>query len=90
MAKIIKANGEIVEVSPNNGVDFKLEELQTIVNGYIEIVWMPNDEIMVVNEEGKLMDLPLNEIATTIYRNAFGYCDSIVGDVLICNNNQVE
>ena len=90
MAKIIKANGEKIEVSPNNGNDFKLEELQSIVDGYIEIVWMPNNEIMVVNEDGKLRDLPVNQEATKIYQEIFGFNDMIVGDVLLCNANQVE
>jgi len=90
MAKIIKSNGETIDVNPNNGNDFKLEELQTIVGGYIEIVWLPNNEIMVVNEDGKLMELPINQEATKIYQNAFGYNDVIVGDVLLCKSNQVE
>lgn len=90
MAKIIKASGEEIETSPMNGNDFKLEELQSIVGGYIEIVWLPNDKIMVINEEGKLMELPLNVKATGIYYNAFGYEDLIVGDVLLCDSNQVE
>lgn len=91
MAKIIKANGEQIEVTPKNGKDFKLEELKAIVNGWIEIVWLPNNEdIMVINEEGKLMDLPFNSTATKIYYDAFGYDDVIVGDVLLCDSNQVK
>lgn len=90
MARIIKANGEITEVSPANGKDFKLEELQTIVDGYIEVIWMPEDKIMVINEEGKLLKLPVNEKATKIYQDNFCYPDIIVGDVLVCDANQVE
>lgn len=90
MAKIIKANGEEIETSPMNGNDFKLEELQSIVGGYIEIVWLPNGKIMVINEEGKLMNLPENVNATKIYHSTFGYNDLIVGDVLLCDSNQVE
>lgn len=90
MAKIIKTNGDEIEVAPKNGKDFKLEELNEIVDGYIEIVWLPNDEIMVVNEDGKLRKLPVNQKATEIYFNAFNYPDIIVGDVLLCNANQVE
>lgn len=90
MAQIIKTDGEIVEVEPNNGKDFKLRELQKIVDGYIEIVWLPNDKIMVVNEDGKLRGLETNVKATRIYYNAFGYKDIIVGDVLLCDSNQVE
>ena len=38
MAKIIKTDGTIVEVTPQNGADFQLEELQKIVGGYIEVL----------------------------------------------------
>ena len=38
MAKIIKTDGTIVEVTPQNGTDFQLEELQKIVGGYIEVL----------------------------------------------------
>lgn len=90
MAQIIKTNGETIDVKPKNGKDFKLRELQKIVDGYIEIVWLPNDKIMVVNEDGKLRGLETNVEATRIYYNVFGYTDIIVGDVLICDANQVE
>lgn len=90
MAQIIKANGQIVEAEPKNGKYFKLRELQKIVDGYIEVVWMPNDKIMVVNEDGKLRELETNVEATRIYYNAFGYQDIIVGDVLLCDSNQVK
>jgi hypothetical protein len=90
MAQIIKTNGEIIYAEPKNGKDFKLRELQAIVDGYIEIVWLPNDKIMVVNEDGKLRGLETNVEATRIYYNAFGYKDIIVGDVLLCDANQVE
>lgn len=90
MAKIIKTNGEQIEVSPKNGKDFKLYELKKIVHGWVEIVWLPSDQILVVNEEGKLLNLPINDVATRIYHDAFGYNDVIVGDVLLCDSNQVE
>lgn len=82
MAKIIKADGMEIATMPKNGKDFKLEELQPIVGGYIEIVYLPN-RFMVVNEEGKLMGLPINEKASIIAG------ETIVGDVLICERNQI-
>ena len=44
MARVIKADGTIVMVSPENGTDFQLDELQEIVGGYIEIRRLYNDE----------------------------------------------
>ena len=85
MATHLKANGEKAEVTPKNGTDFTLDELQSFVGGYIEIIWLTPDEIMVVNEEGRLLDLPENDIASNLYE-----VDVIVGDVLVCDSAQVQ
>lgn len=91
MAKLYKWSGEILEVSPENGKDFSLEELQDFVDGYIEVVSMSDEEYMVVNEEGKLMNLPYNENATRVYNKAFGIpIDYIVGNALVCDKNQIK
>lgn len=88
-AKIYKADGSIIDVKPNNGTDFSLEELQEIVGGYIEVVGLMDNEIMVINEEGKLIDLPFNETATQMYQEVDGFYDYIAGDVLVCDSNMV-
>ena len=90
MAVIYKANGECKTVFPDNGKDFKLEQLQKIVGGYIDMLGVGGDEIMVFNDEGKLMELPFNREATEIYRKAFQTDDFIVGDVLVCKDNEIE
>lgn len=89
MAKIFKTDGDVLNVEPKNGKDFSLEELQAVVGGYIEIADM-GDEFMVLNEEGKLLNLPLNERATALYKKKVYAGDYIVGDVLVCNKNQVK
>lgn len=92
MAQIIKTDGTRIEVSPKNGKDFSLEELQEIVGGYIEIVECEKN-IMVINEEGKLMNLPFNHIATLEWYRACPWmccADIIVGDVLLCKSNEVK
>lgn len=89
MAKIYKTTGEVIEVEPKNGKDFKLSELQEIVHGYIELVNLSPSEYMVVNEEGHLIGLPFNLSATRLY-NKGCVKDFIVGDVLICNKSQIK
>lgn len=89
MAKLYKTDGTIYTVNPSNGSDFTLEELQEMVGGYIEILNLHNDNIIVVNEEGKLERLPLNEAATKIIRLS-GYADYIVGNALICTSEEVK
>lgn len=88
MTVIYKSNGDIIETSPKNGKDFSLKELQEIVGGYIEIIDL-KDGYMVINEEGKFLDLPLNADATTLYMCVTNINDYIVGDVLICPKNQI-
>ena len=90
MAQIIKSNGETKTVEPKNGTDFKLEELQAIVGGYIQIANLRDDEIMVMDDEGKLKEKDLNLQASLRYRRDVNPYDSIVGDVLICKSNQVK
>lgn len=91
MAKIIKTDGTIVEVTPQNGTDFQLEELQKIVGGYIEILRLTDNEIMVANEEGKFY-CTYNHKATQIAKEyeAIYKSDYICGDVLICNDDEVR
>ncbi len=90
MAKIYKANGEVLDIEPKNGRDFQLEELQAIVGGLIQIIEISDTEIMVINEEGKLENLSLNEQATAIYQKQVYEEDFIVGDVLICKDKEVR
>ena len=93
MAKIYKANGEVLDIEPKNGTDFQLEELQAIVEGHIELVYLPNNQLMVLNEEGKIMGLPYNENATKQCSVVFcesGCFDFIVGDALICNKSEIK
>ena len=88
-AKLIKSNGNVSEVEPKNGINFSLEELQQFVGGYIEIVPIKNGRFMVVNEEGKLSNLPFNLLASAEY-NEIVRGDSIVGDALICPSSMIK
>lgn len=84
MAKWIKTNGETIDVQPKNGTDYSLDELQGFVGGYIEIIGIDAKSIMVVNEEGRLNNLPVNEHASFLARM------SIVGDVLVCLSKELK
>jgi hypothetical protein len=89
MAKSIKVDGTITEVVPENGSDFKLEELYRYTDGGpIEIVRAADGKsIIVLNEEGKIKGLPYNNIATMLYGNPN---DFIVGSVLLCADDEVQ
>lgn len=89
---LIKSDGEKQKVNPKNGTDFSLEELQGFVGGYIQILHMGRGELMVINEEGKLKNLPLNRDATAIanLRGRLLEGDYIVGPALICHKSQIK
>ena len=85
MAEILKTNGERVTVTPQNGTDFKLAEMQEIVGGRVEMVYLPGSRRLIVHEEGSLRRLPFNQQATSLYR-----LGPIYGDVLLCFSDQVR
>lgn len=85
MATIYKTDGKAIEIEPKNGNDFQLEELKSVVGGFIEIVHLRDGRLMVVNEEGRLIGLRYNRMATLLYGH-----DIIVGDVLVCEKKQIK
>ena len=86
---IYKTNGEVIETSPKNGTYYTLKELQEIVGGSIEIIHLTNNKIMVINDEGKLINLPHNKNATILYKLSFNTNDFIVGDALVCDKSKI-
>lgn len=64
-------------------IDIKneLKELQSLVEGYIEVVPLEKKYIIICNEEGKLQNLKPN----WILRNSKGEMyDMVVGNMIIC------
>lgn len=88
-AEIIKTSGERIPVKPENGTDFELHEMQTIVGGWIEVVYLRDGRIMVVNEEGKVNRLEPNIVATNLLLAQGGW-DMVVGDVLVCDASMLK
>lgn len=89
MAVVIKTDGTMDALYPKNNKVFTLEEQKSVVGGYIEIVQLTEDYLMVINEEGRLLNLPINVIATRVYRASRNTEDFIVGNVLICSNKEI-
>ena len=57
----------------------KYAEVKEFVGGMVEVVSMPNGDLLLLNEEGKLIGLPLNLEATAIWRETFDNDNYITG-----------
>ena len=56
-----------------------LESAQEFVGGYVEGITFPNGDYLIVNEDGKLMGLEVNEPATKLWRDTFDNDNFITG-----------
>jgi hypothetical protein len=81
---VLRTDGTIKILMPDNGTDFQLAELQKVVEGYIELIHFSPHYFMVVNEEGLLKKLPLNNLASSLR----GY--AIYGNVLLCDKSMIK
>lgn len=86
----ITVQGEIAEIAPKNGRTFRLKEAQSLVDGYIEVLFLNSDWIMVINEDGKFTK-GYNEKATQLAHScqAIRGNDYICGDVIVCLSKQL-
>jgi hypothetical protein len=66
-----------------------LKEAQSFVGGYVEGITFPNGDYLIINEEGKLMSLPLNPEATLLFRMHFDH-DDIVGPAILINKKALK
>lgn len=93
MAQAIYTNNTIIEIQPKNNSDFELEELYPHIGRcYLEVVYLKNNKIMIIDEEGKLKNLPFNKIATEIAHKdeAIYDVDYIAGNVVICDTSELR
>lgn len=89
-AKIIYTDKEAEDYTPKNGSTFELEEMQEIVGGYIEIIRLNDGRIIVVNEDGLNLNLPVNIEATNILRRDHSTTQYIVGTAIVCDADMIE
>ncbi len=69
----------------NKNDDPSLSDAQKFVGGWVEVVQV-NDGILIIDEEGKLKDKPVNEVASKMYADKYGDADVIVGDAIYIPN----
>jgi hypothetical protein len=74
-----------------------LKSAQKFVGGMVECITFPNGDVLIVNEEGKLMNLPLNVEGTALWRTtftkdkyAFGYDDWVSGPAILIKHEALK
>ena len=67
------------------------------VGGMVEAITFPNGDLLLLNEEGKLMQLPLNPEATALWRATFtkethinGYDDWVCGPAILIKHKALK
>ena len=64
-----------------------LDELQKMVGGYIEIVAEKYEKQLIANEEGNVLGLNINWVATKEYNDYFKKPGMILGDAVLLEKN---
>ena len=96
-ALLVKVSGEKSIVYPKFKKSFVYSELRDFIGGIIQIVPIGKGRQLICHDEGKLINLPKNEAATKIWKDAYPiaeYPDNnnelIVGNILITGRNLEE
>lgn len=91
MATLMKVGEKPIEdINPVNGTDFEIEDLWSLIGGYVQVIELEDGELMIVDEEGLCKGLPFNQQATDYVRKHCSYPHQIVGTALICKSEQVK
>ena len=74
-----------------------LKSAQEFVGGMVQGIEFPNGDYMIMNEEGKLLGLPVNEEATRLWRTTFtkdkyffGYDDWVSGPAILIKKDALK
>jgi hypothetical protein len=81
---------DITNPAPANGTDFQLRELQTMVGGFVEVLPLNDGRLMILNEDGKSLRLPINARATMLAAIELSGLDSISGNVVVIQAKQLK
>ena len=97
MTKEINTKASEFKIIEDQKDEPDLKAAQKFVGGYVEGITFPNGDYLIINEEGKLMQLPLNPEATTLWRAtftkdkyAFGYDDFVVGPAILIKKDALK
>ena len=93
----INTTAQEFKIIEDNKDEPNLKTAQDFVGGYVECITFPNGDVLIVNEEGKLMGLPLNPEGTALWRAtftkdkyAFGYDDWVSGPAILIKQKALK
>ena len=97
MTDKINTDASEFKIIENKKDEPQYKEVSKFVGGMVECVTFPNGDLLLLNEEGKLMQLPLNPEATTLWRAtftkdkyAFGHDDFVVGPAILIRKQALK
>ena len=97
MTKDINTKASEFKIIEDKKDEPNYKEVSKFVGGMVECVQFPNGDLLLLNEEGKLMQLPLNPEATTLWRAtftkdkyAYGYDDFVVGPAILIKKQALD
>ncbi len=98
MAQLLKTDGTIQEIEPQNGKDFSLGELYKAIGcETIEVIYLSHetgddDNILIGDEEARLIDEPEeNPEATRLWVKAWGRgYGNLVGNMILCKSKELR
>lgn len=87
----IGVKGEVRIIRPDNKTDYSLAELHRWVGGNVETVSLGDGWLMIVREDGKLRNMPMNVTATRLFREKVPHnYDFIVGDAMVIHSERLK
>lgn len=91
---LVISTGFEMTLEPMPSDEESLDFLQAKVGGWVQAIDLRNNfqgRSLWLNEEGKLVGLPLNTLATVMWEDSFGRnTDVILGDVVILGDTDEE
>ena len=90
-ATLIKPDGTVEEIAPENGKKFQLEELYKLVDcETIEVIHIPRERrLAIVDEDGVINLKERNPKATSVLATALGAATVMLrGNVIFCDRKQ--
>lgn len=88
MAKLYEVGCIVKEVQPKDGKKFTLNETQSLVGGWVEMVHLEGDNILLCDEEGLLKEKPVNQEASVMAKDMGWQGGFLVGSVLFLKDDE--